>query len=467
MYREQIDAYIDSKKDEMLQDVMALVRIDSQKGVAQPGMPFGEGPAKVLEKAEAMMTSYGLRTKNYDNYVVCGDFGPGEKELDILAHLDVVPVTEDWTVTQPFQPLIKDGRIYGRGTADDKGPAIAALYAIRAVKDLGLPLKRGVRLILGSDEECGSSDLLHYYQIEKEAPCTFTPDADFPVINLEKGHLAKTFQADYLPAEGLPKILSLKGGNKVNVVPAKAEAVLIGVKEQQLASACEQAEKDTRVTFQWKKEGEQFKISASGIAAHASIPETGNNAVTALLYLVSLLPLTPCAGHEKLWALNRMFRHGDTCGEALQVKMGDEVSGNLTMNLGILNYEENHLSGEYDSRAPLCANDENLTEVMRKAFADAGMEMGEGNMTPPHYVPADSAFVSTLLESYEKYTGQKGEALSTGGGTYVHNLERGVAFGCMMEGVDNHMHGDDEFMEIDTLLMSAKIFADVIMKLCN
>ena len=102
MYREQIDAYIDSKKEEMLQDMMTLVRINSQKGEAKPGMPFGEGPAEVLAKAEEMMASYGLTTKNYDNYVVTGDFGPGEKELDILAHLDVVPVTEDWTVTQPF-----------------------------------------------------------------------------------------------------------------------------------------------------------------------------------------------------------------------------------------------------------------------------------------------------------------------------------------------------------------------------
>ena len=467
MYREQIDAYIDSKKEEMLQDVMALVRIDSQKGTAKPGMPFGEGPAKALAKAEEMMAAYGFKTKNYDNYVVSGDFGPGEKELDILAHLDVVPVTEDWTVTRPFDPLIKDGKIYGRGTADDKGPAIADLYAVRAIRDLGLPLKKSVRLILGSDEECGSSDLLHYYGIEKEAPCTFTPDADFPVINLEKGHLSKSFQADYPAAENTPRVLSLKGGNKGNVVPAKAEAVLAGLEEQQIADACEQAEKETKVLFQWKKDGDLIRITATGIAAHASTPEAGNNAVTALLYLVSLLPLAPGEGHEKLMALNRMFHHGDTCGAALQVKMEDEISGKLTMNLGILDYEETHLSGKYDSRAPLCANDENLTRVLKRAFAEAGMEMESGDLTPPHYVPADSVFVKTLLESYEQYTGKKGEAMSTGGGTYVHDLERGVAFGCMVEGVDNHMHGDDEFMEIDTLLMSAKIFADVIMKLCS
>lgn len=142
MYRDRTDSYIESKREEMLEDLKTLVRINSQRGEAKEGKPFGEGPAAVLAQAQEMMEKYGLRVRNYENYVVTGDFGPADKELDILAHLDVVPVTEDWTVTAPFEPLITDGRIYGRGTADDKGPAIAALYAIRAVIELGLPLKR-------------------------------------------------------------------------------------------------------------------------------------------------------------------------------------------------------------------------------------------------------------------------------------------------------------------------------------
>ena len=186
MYKEKIDSYLDSKREEMLEDLMHLVRINSQKGEAKEGMPFGEGPAKVLAEAEALMKKYGLLTKNYENYVVTGDFSEKEKELDVLAHLDVVPVTDDWTVTKPFEPKIVDGRIYGRGTADDKGPAIAVIYALRAIKELGIPMEKSVRLILGSDEECGSGDLKYYYSIEKEAPCSFTPDADFPLINIEK-----------------------------------------------------------------------------------------------------------------------------------------------------------------------------------------------------------------------------------------------------------------------------------------
>lgn len=467
MYRDQTDSYIESKREEMLEDLKTLVRIDSQRGEAKEGKPFGDGPAAVVAQAQEMMSRYGLRVRNYENYVVTGDFGPADKELDILAHLDVVPVTDDWTVTAPFEPLIRDGRIYGRGTADDKGPAIAALYAIRAVIDLGLPLKKGVRLILGSDEECGSSDLKYYYGIEKEAPCTFTPDADFPVINLEKARLAKPITAAFDKQAALPALVCLDAGSKVNVVPGSALAKVEGLDEETIRAAAAEAEKATGVSFTLSMENGACLIQAKGTAAHASTPEAGNNALTALLALLDKLPLAAGEVKNLIHGLACLYPHGDTEGRAIGVAMQDDKSGALTMNLGILKITDTELYGEFDVRAPLCATDENLTEVVRRKFAEAGITMGGGNMKKAHYVPEDTDFVKTLLASYEHYSGKPGKALYTGGGTYVHELERGVAFGCMSEDVDNHMHGDDEFMVIDTLIMSAKIFADVIMKLCG
>ena len=467
MYRDQTDSYIESKREEMLEDLKALVRINSQRGEAEEGKPFGAGPAAVIAQAQEMMSRYGLRVRNYENYVVTGDFGPADKELDILAHLDVVPVTDDWTVTAPFEPLITDGRIYGRGTADDKGPAIAALYAIRSVIDLGIPLKKGVRLILGSDEECGSSDLKYYYGIEKEAPCTFTPDADFPVINLEKARLAKPFTASFEKQETLPALVCLDAGSKVNVVPALALAKVAGLDEETVRAAAAEAEKATGVSFTVSMEDGVCLIQAKGVAAHGSTPEAGNNALTALLALLDKLPLAAGRVKDLIHSLACLYPHGDTEGRSLGVAMQDDKSGALSMNLGILRISDTELYGEFDVRAPLCATDENLTEVVRRRFAEAGITMGEGNMKKAHYVPEDTDFVKTLLASYEHYSGKPGKALYTGGGTYVHELERGVAFGCMSEDVDNHMHGDDEFMEIDTLIMSAKIFADVILKLCG
>ena len=468
MYQKQIDEWIKSHKEEMIADLMRLIRIDSQKGEASPGKPFGEGPARVLDEAARMLGGYGLTVTNYDNYVVTGDYGTGEKELDILAHLDVVPVSDDWTVTAPFDPIVKDGRVYGRGSIDDKGPAMAALYAIRAIKELGVPLKKSLRLILGSDEECGSSDLDYYYAREKEAPCTFTPDASFPLINLEKARLSKPVACD-CSGEGSvsPRVISFEAGSKVNVVPATAGAVLTGLDEASVSQAAQRVSGQTGAAFTVTAAAEGIRVAVKGLAAHASTPELGNNAVTALLCLIRELPLADCASTRALKGLAGLYPHGDTCGEALGIKMSDEISGALTMNLGILHLRDDVLTMEFDVRAPLCATDENLTKHLQNTFSGIGMTMAPGNMTPAHYVPADSPLVQTLLSSYEKYFGQKGEALAIGGGTYVHDLERGVAFGCEVEGIDNHMHGDDEFVDIDILVRSAMIFADAIVKICG
>lgn len=159
MNKEKISAWVDAHKDEMLEDICELCRVNSEKMPAEEDMPFGPGTAECLDMALDMAEGYGFETCDYDGYVGCVDMNELPHQLDILAHLDVVPAGEGWTVTEPFKPVLKDGKLYGRGTADDKGPAVAALYAMRAVKELGIPLKKNVRLILGTDEECGSSDI--------------------------------------------------------------------------------------------------------------------------------------------------------------------------------------------------------------------------------------------------------------------------------------------------------------------
>ena len=468
MYREKIDAYIDSKKDEMIEDLKTLVRIDSQRGRAKEGKPFGDGPAKVVAAAEGLMKQYGLQTTNYDNYVVTGDFGTQEKALDILAHLDVVPVTEDWTVTEPFQPKVVDGRIYGRGTADDKGPAIAALYALRAIRELGLPMKKSVRLILGSDEECGSGDLEYYYAKEQEAPYTFTPDADFPLINIEKGSFKGEFSADFPAEDAKAYVVSFTSGDKVNVVPARATLVVAGVEAAVVEEAAARVTAQTNVAFITESQADgTVKVSAKGVAAHASTPAEGKNALTATLRLITALPLDATKGLTALLGLEALFPYEDTCGKQAGIDRENEESGALTLCFSIMDYTPEHLHAIFDARLPIGCTKENTSYPVKEALAQYGITLDNDELREPHCVPGDSWIVQTLLGSYERYFGKKGKALSTGGGTYVHELERGVAFGCMVPEVDNHMHGDDEFMEIEMLLRSAKIFADAILKICN
>ena len=294
MYKEKLDAFIDAHTDEMIEDICVLCRINSEKMPAEEDMPYGPGAAECLDTALDLAEEYGFEVVDYDGYVGCVDLNEMPRQLDILAHLDVVPAGEGWQVTGPFDPIVKDGRLYGRGTADDKGPAVAALYAMRAVKELGIPLKKNVRLIMGTDEECGSSDIRHYYSMEKEAPMTFSPDGEYPVVNVEKGRLPGHFTASFEPSEALPRLVSIKAGTKVNVVPGKARATVEGMDAEVLAKAAAAAGQETGVSFELEQDGSFTDITAVGKGAHASTPEEGNNAITALLVLLGKLPFAAC-----------------------------------------------------------------------------------------------------------------------------------------------------------------------------
>ncbi len=466
MINKDINDYIDAHFDEMVEKLKALIEIDSKTSDKKDDMPFGENVQRALLYAEDLLNGYGFKTTNYDNYVLTADINDKKYGLDILAHLDVVVEGDGWTVCEPFKPVIRDNKIYGRGTADDKGPAIAAIFAMRAVKELGYELKEGVRMILGTDEECGSSDLDYYYSKEKPAKMSFTPDAEFPVVNTEKGRLSSEFTGVFKTSDNGINVLSIHSGSKSNVIPGKADAVISGISEEELRNIVNNLIDDDNIKITVKKDNDDVKLYIAGKAGHAAFPESSNNALTAMLTILSRIDLADGTANDSIKGLAKLFPYGDYYGKSIGVAMNDEISGNLTVSLNILTFENGNLSGTFDCRAPLCANDDNLTEVIRKNLAKIGLEMKEEKMVPPHHVPADSFFVSTLLNVYEDYFNKKGVPHSTGGGTYVHHVDNGVAFGCEVEGVDNHMHGADEFMDLDVLRMSAKMFADAIIRLC-
>lgn len=470
MDQKALERYFEHKRGELVEAVCALVRVESVKGEKAPGAPYGPGPKAALDAALKLGKDMGFSVRSYEDRVGAIDLQDGlPRQLDILAHMDVVPAGDGWTVTEPFKPFVCDGRIYGRGSADDKGPAMAALFAMRAVRELGVPLKRGVRLILGTDEENGAADIPYYYAAEPEAPMTFTPDADFPVINVEKGGMQAGFHARWEPEPDLPRIRSLHAGLRGNMIPQSAAAELEGFSRGEIQALATLHTQKSGVIFHVEESAEEsiLRVLAEGTGGHASQPEEGNNALTALLELAVRLPAAEGQGSRALRHLNGMFPHGDWLGRAAGVAMSDDVAGELTISLNCLSYEDGKLDGVYDCRAPLCASDGNVRDVLRNRFDAGGIEMEQRAMTPPHYVPADTPFVRTLLNCYEQYTGEKGRTIAIGGGTYVHFLKNGVAFGCARQDVNNRMHGADEFVVIDQLILSAKIFAQVIIELCS
>lgn len=465
-----ISQWVEAHREEFLEDIKALVRIRSDRGEPKPGAPFGEGPNNALTKALEIAGGYGFKTTNYDGYVGTVDFLPdNDHHLDILSHMDCVPVADGWTVTGPFAPIVKDGKIYGRGTSDDKGPGVAALYALRCLKELKVPLKHNVRLIWGTDEECGSGDIAHYYAQEPEAKFTFSPDADYPLINIEKGGLIGTIFADFQESDALPRIKTIDAGLKINVVPDKCHMEIEGMRKTVAEIYCAGAKEETGVSFTVTElDKHTIAIDAQGEGAHAASPQGGNNAITAMLHLVSTMHLPDCPQVQALHGLHELIPHGDYLGEGLGVKMSDEISGELTLSLDIIHVTPTGLEAQFDCRSPLCANDQNMKYAAMQACAKNGLALKDVPMKKPHHVPADTPFVKTLLHSYEKFTGVKdAKPLAIGGGTYCHEMKNGVAFGCTMPGTDNRMHGNDEFAVVDELVVSVKIFADAIISLCG
>ena len=467
--KSRIEAYWNAPEQrKLLVDLTTrLVAVRSVREDPQPNAPFGPGPAKCLDVALDICSELGFATENVDYYVGTADLNDKETVLHILGHLDVVGEGKGWEHDPYTVVETEDGLLSGRGVADDKGPVVTALLAMKCIRDLGIDLPYNAKLIMGTDEESGSDDIAYYYKKVPYAKYTFSPDAEFPLINIEKGSYKPTFAMDFRPTEASPRVTRLEGGFRINVVPNEAEAVVIGLTAPAVGDTLAKVAEETGVTFSARAEDNGCRIVAKGVGGHAAMPSAANNAITGLLKLLSALPLAECDCTAAIRSLAALFPHRDWDGKALGVAMADEISGSTTVSFNLLKLDEAGFEGRFDSRTALCANDENTRKVAENAFSNAGFRY-IGVMHAGHHTPADSPIVRKLLNCYEAYTGVTGaEPLAIGGGTYVHDIPGGVAFGCEVAGFDCNMHGANEQVQIDTLLLSGKIFTQAILDLCG
>ncbi len=467
MYKQRIDEYFERHRDEMIKDICRLINVKSVRGEPRSGMPFGEGPAAALDEALKIASELGFEPRNMDNYVGVVDLNGSATELTILSHLDVVHEGGGWT-KEPFSACVENGKIFGRGASDDKGPSVAALYALAAAREIEPNLSKNARLVFGTAEETGSEDIAYYFGREKASPCTFSPDGDFPVINAEKGRYAPRFGASWPESADLPRIVSIKAGEAANAVPSEAAAVVEGLDFDTFEEYCDMFNEYSGAEFTLREEGNLITVTAKGKGAHAADPQKGNNALTAMIFLLSHTNFAPSESYKMICELNCLFPHGEFYGKGLGIEQKDEISGPLTLSLNVMDFSLTGFSARFDCRFPVSGTKESTADAASAVLKAKGIEItGNDNVTPPHYVPADSPFVRKLLTAYETYTGCKGKCIAVGGGTYVHEIEGGVAFGCTMPGADNHIHGSDEFVAIDDIVTGAKIFAQAILDICK
>ncbi|MBK5242935.1 dipeptidase PepV [Clostridium sp.] len=456
-----LDEKIIELKEEIIEGVQKCVTIKSVEEEPKENMPFGEGVQRALEYSLKLSKNLGFKTVNLDNMIAYAEYGEGVEMIAVLGHLDVVPEGNGWTYP-PYGGEIHDGKIYGRGTTDDKGPIIGGLYALKAIKDLNLPLKKRVRIIFGLNEETGSRCVKHYIEKGGEMPSAgFTPDAEYPIINGEKGIVTSSYNRS-LNQEGEYILKSIKGGIAPNVVPEYVEAK-IKVPTAMINKVKNLAEGVVEIGIE-EKEG-LLLIKSFGISAHGSRPEEGKNAISHLLLFLGKLDFIGDV-KEFIAFMNKNIGL-DTEGRNLGIYLQDEMSGKFVFNLGVLLANEKEVNISINMRYPVTKKYEDFKQIFENRMTEGKMKEVSTRHKKSLYVSPDSKFIKQLQKVYEEKVGEKAELISIGGGTYAKSMENIVAFGPIFKGQPMVEHKPNEYIEIDSLIKNVQIMAAAIYELAN
>lgn len=434
-------------KDEFLTSLKTLISYPSVLNEGENGTPFGQAIQDVLEKTLEICRSLGFTTyldpKGYYGYA---EIGQGAELLAVLCHLDVVPSGDeaDWK-TPPFEAIVKDGYIFGRGVQDDKGPSMAALYAVKALLDSGVVFQKRVRFIFGTDEETLWRCMGRYNELEETATLGFAPDSSFPLTYAEKGLLQVKLHG---PGSDF---LQLEAGEAFNVVPAKAsyqgaflEKVIAGLRA---------------AGFDYEETADE--VTVLGVPKHAKDAAQGVNAIVRLAKVLQLL-----APHPALSFIADAVGE-DATGSRLFGPILDEPSGSLSFNIAGLTITPERSEIRIDLRIPVLADKEDLVRILSKKAADYQLTYEEFDYLAPLYVPKNSELVSTLMGIYQEKTGDNSPAMSSGGATFARTMPNCVAFGALFPGAEQTEHQANERAKLDDLYKAMDIYAETIRRLAG
>lgn len=402
--------------NEMIEALQKLVSFQSIAKEEGPEYPYGKEVCGAKEYVLALAKSFGMRAEDVPGKYAYIEIGEGPRLIGILSHLDVVPAGDGWT-QDPFGGEIVDGKIYGRGTTDDKGPTIAVLYAMKALKEK-TTLSARIRLILGQTEENGEwRDIEAYTDAEEIPECGFTPDGDFPAIQNELGAMVFRVQ---MPQSGF---LQGEGGTAPNMVPARARV-----------------------------KTEFGTYEASGKACHGCAPWLGLNGISELM--------------EKVYQAepeNRFLRmYADLIGKTIYgEKLGiaaEDESGKLTLNVGLFEVRDETATLMMDIRYPAKKNPDEISGSLVRQFSSYGASCECVYHVRPLYTPSDSPVLGALLSAYREVTGDDSRPISIGGGTYAKAMPNMVAFGPNFPGHENREHMEDEYILVEDFLKLEEIY---------
>ncbi|HHV65278.1 MAG TPA: M20 family metallopeptidase [Peptococcaceae bacterium] len=471
---------IKNYQEEIIQALQECLKIKSISGQE-------EGIRQALDYYLNLGKKLGFKATNVDNLGGIIEFGEGQKTIGIIVHLDTVPEGQGWNYP-PFAGQIQEGKIYGRGAIDDKGPAIAVLYALKAIKDAGIKPQCKVQIIIGIDEESVWNTTPQLLNKIREPDFSFVPDSKFPLVIAEKGliwlEIKKNFPSistnntsSYHPN---PKshivIKHLQGGSEsINIVPDYCEAILeitnplpqdinAKLKEYLREEKAINPEKSPRIELH--KNGQELKIVAHGKSAHAFNCQEGYNAISSLIRFLSQLDIS---SEQKKFLDTYNSKIGLDChGKALGLELEDKLTGKLTQSPGYIQLDEKSVILRVDIRFPASVN---LASVQAKVLS--AYQCFEGHLAIIDSLeslnfPEDEPHIQTLLKVYKDYTGDlEAKPLGMGGTTFAKAFQRAVAFGPTFPGMPKVEHQPDEYIEIEHLLKCTEIYAQAILELVS
>ncbi|MFI3172273.1 MAG: Sapep family Mn(2+)-dependent dipeptidase [Eubacteriales bacterium] len=426
---------MDKQTNIIIEHLRKLVSIKSVSGEASGEYPFGEGPYEALEYVLDLCKSYGFKTKQCGNACGYAEIGQGEEIFGVLVHLDVVPAGEGWT-TNPYDVTVVDGKLFGRGVIDDKGPAVAVIHAMKELLDNKVLLNKRIRIIFGTSEETGDEEDLRLYKEYEELPTMgFTPDADFPVVYLEKG-IAEIELSMKLEDSGL---VNADGGMAVNMVP----------------DAC---------TLSYMKNGKEYTVEATGKSAHGSMPWLGENAIGNAVFMI-------CSEDDK--EVIPFAKFYSTCigmhtdGVGLGCDFTDEQSGGTTVNPGLIEIRDHQVVVTLDIRCAVSCTPELLMTSVKNIVEPYGVKAELTDWCESVYMDKDGEFVQTLMSVYREVTEEETEPLIMGGGTYARSMEHIVAFGPTFPGRECTEHQPNEYIYLKDLLKGKEIYYEAMKRICS
>ena len=464
--QEQIQSFCRDYHQEMMKDLEELIEVPSVVSEPLPGKPYGEAAHKVLVRAENIAKRMGFTVAEADDACMTAQLGDRPVKLCIMAHLDVVDAGDGWT-KEPYALTREGDRIYGRGVTDDKGPAIAVLYAMKAAKELCPDLPYSPQAWFGTAEEVGSPDLRNYMKHTKLPKYTLTPDAIEPIVIGESAKHRPSFGLTWEKNDARPQVLSLDGGKIRNAIPGYAEAVVAGLTCKDVEAVAREHAKRTEVEYDLIDTPEGVKICANGRGAHIGTAHLGRNGQTALVELLTELPLADCPGTRVLKALKKLFPHGKLNGEGLGLTLEDEIMGKPQANFTVCTMTETEIACKMDSRGPTNAVPENYAHVIDCALTEAGFIVEPGEMDDAHYVKETEPQVQLVKELYEAVCKRPATCHFSIGASYAHYVDGAIATGVAAPGIDTMLHKADEFLPLEDFDHMVELYTLAILNVCG